>query len=99
MLDRLTLSDFEPLVGQGFRSAGPECGETLTLVAAKPGPGTPPPGRRAGFSLLFESEGRAGRLKQGTHRLEHAAMAGLELFLVPLGPNREGRFQYEAVFT
>jgi len=53
--------------------------------------------RRAPFSLLFrEPTGR--RLPQRIYVLEHERLGELGLFLVPLGPDRQG-MRYEAVFT
>jgi hypothetical protein len=51
------------------------------------------PGGRAPFSLVFRG-GPTPPLPQRIHRVEHAELGALEIFLVPVGPDR-----YEAVFT
>lgn len=53
-------------------------------------------GLRMPFSLLFRS--RPGLyLPQSTYHLEHEKLGGMDLFLVPLGPDREG-MTFEAAF-
>lgn len=98
MLDQLTVTDFLPLINQGFLVAYPDHTETLTLVEAKPSSCTPPPNFRHGFALLFEGESTSIYLNQGIHPLTHATMGRLDLFLVPLGPTARGNFRYEAAF-
>jgi len=51
------------------------------------------PGGRAPFSLVFQG-GPTPPVPQRIHRVEHRALGALEVFLVPIGPDR-----YEAVFT
>ena len=49
------------------------------------------------FSLFFH--GPADRfVPQGIHTLKHSHLGELELFLVPVGQNKDG-FQYEAAFN
>lgn len=53
--------------------------------------------RNEAFSLFFH--GPAERfLPQSSHRLKHASLGELELFLVPVAQEKDG-FQYEAVFN
>ena len=53
--------------------------------------------RSEAFSLYFH--GPADRfIKQGIHKLKHAQLGELELFLVPTAQDNQG-FQYEAVFN
>lgn len=100
MLDRLTVKDFEPLVGQGFRVRYPDHAETLTLTeASSMAHHVARPGDREGFSLVFEGESREIVLNQKIHTLESDSMGRLELFLVPIGRTDAGTFLYEAVFT
>ncbi|WP_207459227.1 hypothetical protein [Azospirillum sp. SYSU D00513] len=100
MLERLTVKDFEPLVGQGFRVSYPAHAETLTLTEASLLPRhVPPEGHRAAFSLVFEGESREIHLNQKIHRLENDTMGQFDLFLVPIGRTEAGTFRYEAVFT
>ena len=49
------------------------------------------------FSLFFH--GPTGPfLSQGIHKLEHGKLGDLEIFLVPVGKDKDG-FQYEAAFN
>lgn len=50
------------------------------------------------FALEFEGPTRPS-LGQGTHRLEHAALGSLDIFLVPIGVDEYGGLLYEAVFN
>ena len=53
---------------------------------------------RQPFSLLFLGPLSNQYLLQHTYRLEHNQMDTLELFIVPLAPDK-GRMQYEAIFN
>jgi hypothetical protein len=91
-LETLTVADFIPLRDDPFRVApdgAPAFDAQLVEVTEIPGE----PGGRAPFSLVFEG-GPTPPLPQAIHRVEHAALGPLEIFLVPIGPDR-----YEAVFT
>ena len=91
-LDTLTAADFEPLRGDRFRiDPGDAPGFDAELVDVTEI--AREPGGRAPFSLVFQG-GPAPPLPQRIHRVEHAALGALEIFLVPIGPDR-----YEAVFT
>lgn len=94
-LAALTLADFSPLVHDTFRVSDPAL--ELTLREAEAAPGTPPPGTRAPFSLMFGGPPEP-LLRQGIHRLEHPALGPLELFLVPVAPDATGA-RYQAVFA
>ena len=50
------------------------------------------------FALEFEGPTRPP-LGQGTHRLEHAQLGSLDIFLVPIGVDEYGGLLYEAVFN
>jgi hypothetical protein len=81
----LTIGSFAPHQGSRFALGGAQ----LELAEVKSlGAGT---GAREPFSLLFLGP---PELPQRIHRLEHAELGVLELFLVPIGPGR-----YEAIFT
>jgi len=54
-------------------------------------------GQRRPFSLVFRGP-REPVLGQRTYTLEHPQMHVLDLFLVPIGPDRNG-MRYEAIFT
>ncbi|HYA37228.1 MAG TPA: hypothetical protein VEI74_03015 [Candidatus Methylomirabilis sp.] len=55
------------------------------------------PGRRVPFSLVFRGP-LEPVLPQRIYRLEHGGLGTLEIFLVPLGPDKDG-MRYEAVFN
>ena len=95
----LVLEDFADKLGQSFKVL--DLGEIaldLTLTEADPlpthagvGAGRPP------FSLVF-----TGRpdclLRQQIHRLAHAGLGELEIFLVPIGRDAAAA-SYQAVFN
>jgi hypothetical protein len=82
---------FEPHVGSDFGVGGGALRlDEVTRLA--PSPGSP---REVPFSLVFVvAPGSAGSLPQQTHVLSHEVLGDLEIFLVPIGPDR-----YEAVFN
>jgi len=53
--------------------------------------------RQEVFSLFFHGPSDPF-VPQGIHKLRHAHLGGLELFLVPVGQDKDG-FQYEAAFN
>ena len=53
--------------------------------------------RQEVFSLFFHGPS-APFVPQGTHKLSHSHLGELELFLVPVGQDKDG-FQYEAAFN
>jgi hypothetical protein len=91
-LETLTVEDFEPLRESRFRIAvdGAEPQEVelveVTELARDPG-------GRAPFSLVFQG-GPSPPLPQRIYRVEHDELGALEIFLVPIAPDR-----YEAIFT
>lgn len=92
----LTVDSFAPLQGSTFQLRAPHGLIPLELVEVAPlGHGRE--GARVPFSLRFLASD-ATHLAQGIWPLEHPVLGLLELFLVPLGP-REGRMQYEAIFS
>ena len=50
------------------------------------------------FALEFEGPARPA-LEQGIHRLEHAQLGSLDVFLVPIGVDEYSGLLYEAVFN
>ena len=100
MLESLTLETFAPRIGERFRlsaDAGHSLEVTLVEATALGTASRSQAARRAPFSVVFL--GPAAPLwPQRIYRLEHDAMASVDLFLVPLGP-RDGGMMYEAVFT
>lgn len=99
MLDPLELSSFAPHVGERFALRRAEPGAApldLVLLEANAlahGEGRP----RTPFSLVFRGPVQPV-MPQSIHRLEHAAMGTLDLFLVPIGRDPQG-IRYEAIFT
>ncbi len=81
-------------LGQVFRlgTGGAEAIE-LELVELKQGPEVP---GLESFSLLFLGP-EVPLLSQGIYGLWREVLGRLELFLVPLGPDRAGRQRYEAI--
>jgi hypothetical protein len=99
-IDRATVGDFAPLVGQSFRirladgrSEVVELVEARALPAPKSGSAGP---YVAPFALLFAGPA-AVRLPQETYAVEHRALGRFDLFLVPIGTNRPLPC-YEAIF-
>lgn len=95
----LALSDFKPLIGQGFSVPGQDDDTIftrLTLVQAA-ATGRAHPGREEPFSLVFEGP-RTEALDQATYFLEHEAIGSQPVFLVPISEDAEHR-RYEALFN
>src|SRR5262245_39838088 len=102
MLDKLTHGAFEPLVGKLFRlHVSAESRVEVELVEAKRLPVHARPGaqlpKREPFSLIFRGP-REYMLPQRIYRIEQAELAGVEIFLVPVGPDETGQ-RYEAIFN
>ncbi|MDR3508550.1 MAG: hypothetical protein P4L64_11680 [Caulobacteraceae bacterium] len=95
----LQTETFAPHVGEAFDIAMGEATTPLTLVQVRPlGAGAAIRGMlRSPFSLLFRSASLIV-LPQRTYRLRNAALGALDIFLVPVGRDREG-VVYEAVFN
>ena len=95
----LSLADFAPHLGDTFEIAieGREPYRLEMTEAAGAGGDSD---AREPFSLVF-SGGDDIQLPQQIYRLDHAKLGSLEIFLVPLGPdkNAEGRMLYEAAFS
>lgn len=98
MLESLTVDTFTPHVGSSFRIVlSSDLIVDAELVEARPLGAPAAPDRRVPFSLLFHGP-LSPFLPQRIYRLQHAVLAPLDLFLVPLGPAGD-RMRYEAVFT
>jgi hypothetical protein len=98
MLDRLTVDDFTPLVGQVLQIKFPDHADTLTLIEAKGGRHRAPEGMRAPFSLTFRGENRSVMLGQSQYALDFPTLGRLDLLMVPIGPGADGAFRYQIVF-
>ncbi len=100
VLDKLTVSDFEPHIEAVFPTELPDEGPVeLRLIAARAVGEPIDGGRRAPFSLIFLGPD-GPMLDQRIHPIGHPTLGRLEVFLVPIGPakDRPG-FRYEAIFT
>ena len=93
-LANLTLGDFEPLVGDAFRTSAPV---PVDLVLAEATSAGERPGGREPFRLHFRGP-REPLLQQSICRLEHAELGALEIFIVPIRRDGEST-TYEAIFT
>jgi hypothetical protein len=99
MLDRLQSANFQTYVAQKFqvRLEGSEPIELELVSVTELGADREADMRRP-FSLIFLGPPSNQYLLQGTYRLEHPQMGGLDLFIVPLGPQQQ-RMRYEVIFT
>lgn len=99
-LRTLKLEDFEPLVGQGFTFSVPAGRQVETrLDHCRPlGGQTVADALRAPFAIVFTTETREV-VPQQIVEVANETLGSLEIFVVPVGPDGEGRMQYEAVFT
>jgi hypothetical protein len=100
MLNKLTHSDFAAHLNQTFRihleSIPPLEAELIDV--APMGSEPQDEGGRWAFSIVLRGP-REPVLPQQIYPVEHEQMGTLDLFLVPLGPDKEGNIKYEAVFT
>jgi hypothetical protein len=98
MLETFKVGMFAPRLGETFRIQTAESQwVVMTLVEAVAlDDSAAPEGRRAPFSIVFRGP-RDPVLPQRTYRVEHEAIGAFDLFLVPIGPDREG-MRYQAVF-
>jgi hypothetical protein len=95
MLDQLTKGMFAEQVHTKFRVRLPD-GPPLELELYEITEGRSTPAQEQ-FSLLFHGP-KDLNLGQGTFELEHNRLGAFPLFLVPIGPDREG-MRYEVVFN
>lgn len=97
MLDRLTATDFEPLVGAAFAGRTEHGDVTLNLLSVTRLREQPGAEVRAPFALLFRARA-AGHLPQGIFSLAHERFGALDVFMVPVGRDADGLL-LEAVFN
>ena len=99
MLDRLTADSFAPYEGTEF-CVDATHGEPilLRLTAITRLPVQPHAPRPEPFSLELVGP-VTPVLPQSIYALEHAELGRLDLFVVPLGPDREGSMVYEVAFN
>ena len=96
MLENLTIDSFASHCGSTFRLVASDS-LTFDLTLAEVTPLGASAVRQA-FSLTFTAPLDAPVLPQRIRRLEHPALEGLDLFVVPIGP-KNGVFRYEVIFT
>lgn len=97
MQETLTQDDWTRRLAQDFRvDLGGADSLTLRLVSVTGFQHSSDPAREA-YSLLFCGPSKPV-LPQRTYRLVHDEMSELDIFLVPIGPQKEG-FGYEAIFN
>jgi hypothetical protein len=101
-IEWLTHAEFAGRLGEDFSLVGGDgAGVTLELVEAtessEPGGRGPEGQERRQFSLVFRGPATPV-LPQGSYPLGHQELDGLELFLVPIGPDSLG-MRYEAAFA
>ena len=101
MLDKLTSADFGACLNQPFRihadSPGPLEAELIQVAELGTAPSDQQDAPRRAFSIILRAPPDVV-LPQSIYPVEHAQLGTLDLFLVPLGPDRVG-MRYEAVFT
>lgn len=103
MLGALSQSDFTLHLGSRFQMQ-PASGSTFDVELVEVTGGRPGPSGddantsvRKPFSLVFRGPLDC-HLPQGIHTVLHDTLGKLELFLVPIGPDREG-MRFETVFN
>jgi hypothetical protein len=98
MLETFAIGTFAPHLGETFRIQAEDSPWTeVTLIEATAlGQDMASEGLRPPFSIVFRGS-RDRVLPQRTYRVKHEAIGEFDLFLVPIGPDREG-MRYEAVF-
>lgn len=104
MLDQLTASSFENHIDETFTIRVdlidpdyPPMEITLVGISLLGRPPAEDEDRRHAFALLFRGPGEPV-LAQRMFQVDNDRLGSLDLFLVPVGPDKEG-MQYEAVFT
>ena len=97
MQETLTQAHWTRRLAQDFRVViGGIDSLTLRLISVTGFQHSSDPAREA-YSLLFCGPEKPA-LSQRTYQLVHGEMGELDVFLVPIGPQKEG-FGYEAIFN
>ena len=96
--NQFTLAEFSPHVGTTFNiRLSSDNSVDVKLVEAEVGASNPDQ-----FSLLFHDPNAsvASHLRQSIYPFAHEQLGELEIFIVPVGPDSEGKgVLYEAVFS
>lgn len=93
----LTHEQFAKCLNQTFRISHQDKDHETQLIAVNKLGSADREGGREPFSLLFRGAGDL-ELPQGIYQVAHDDLEAGEIFLVPLGPGKEGML-YEAVFN
>ena len=94
-----TLDTFAPHVGTDFTVTEVEGGFTIQLADAAASQAHDGQPRQDPFTLTFTGAPDVV-LPQRTYTLEHGELGRVEIFLVPIGPEKPGApMRYEAVFN
>jgi hypothetical protein len=99
LIHDFTENTFRPHLMDSFQV---RANETVTLnlrlveVQGQKAGATAP--RKDPFAILFSGP-KTPILPQKIYRMSHAAIGDFELFIVPVGPNKDGLMQYEAIFN
>lgn len=98
MLQDLTHTQFAGWLNERFRIYADAASFDVELIRAEAlGSHHDGSTRREPFSLVFRGP-LEPVLPQRIYRLEHGGLGTLEVFLVPVGPDKDG-MRYEAVFN
>jgi hypothetical protein len=102
--EALKAATFEPHIGSEFRvarldvaNAPKEDVATIRLLEVLKHPAQAGAPRADPFTLEFT--GPPPALEQRIHALDHPILGALEIFVVPIGLDPDGRVRYEAVFN
>lgn len=100
MLADLHADSFAPYLGSQFELSGDEPAgpDALTLAEVEQHGSRSHGARHEPFGLVFLGPADP-ILDQRVHRLRHAELGVLEIFLVPIGPAPDGQQRYEAIFN
>ncbi len=95
----LTITDFQPCLHQEFViTLDDGTAYRLELIEVRDLGEAPRAEFRKPFALTLRHPDRAVYLPQRTYRLEHDQLGGMDLFIVPLGPDASG-MNYEITFS
>lgn len=98
-MSQLTIHDFLPYLHQKFvilLDSGQSY--SLELIEVRDLGDAPGPEFRKPFALTLLNPDSSAYLPQRTYHLEHEHLGGMDLFIVPLGPDASG-MKYEITFS
>lgn len=106
MLDKLTVDVFAPCLQQSFQVYyTPTDFMEVQLIEARDiteydyaDEDEALPARRKPFSLIFRSADKTRYLPQHIYTIKHENLGALDIFLVPIGPDKKG-MRYQAIFN